>query len=260
MQSKNKMLFLAFSAFFLGSCSATPAAEEETLMVSAASSLSNVMDQLTAEFEKDNPGIEIIANYGSSSKLRNQIENGAPADVFLSASGNDMEILVDKDLAEEESVSPFAGNSLVLAMQSEILEGADVEAVFSAIDGTLAIAEPDSVPLGDYTKQALEAIGIWQSLNGKMIYAKDARQVVTYLESGNAQAGIIYESDAALSETMEEMSKMPIESAEIIYPAAIVAGSPQQQNAEKFMSYILSEEGQKIIKKFGFLPVKGMQP
>ncbi|HSP21915.1 MAG TPA: molybdate ABC transporter substrate-binding protein [Planococcus sp. (in: firmicutes)] len=260
MQSKKKFIYTAFLAFVLGGCAASPAANEETLMVSAASSLSGVMEELTAGFERDNPDIEIVVNYGSSSKLRSQIENGAPADVFMSASDNDMEILVDKGLADEESVSMFAGNGLVLAASSEIVEGADVQAVLSRVKGTLAIADPASVPLGGYTKQALETMEIWQSLEGKTIYAKDARQVVTYLESGNAQAGIIYVSDADLSAKVAEMSKMPIESAEIIYPAAIITDSRQQENAEKFMLYILSQEGQKIIEEFGFLPQEGMQP
>lgn len=260
MRSKNKIMYLAFWAFVLGGCAASPVVEEEILMVSAASSLSGVTEELATGFEKDNPDIEIVANFGSSSKLRNQIENGAPADLFLSASDNDMKTLVDKGLANEESVSPFAGNNLVLATSVEIGEGADVQAVLSSVEGTLAIADPASVPLGGYTKQALEAMGIWQSLDGKMIYAKDARQVVTYLESGNAQAGIIYASDTELSSKVAEMSKMPIESAEIIYPAAIITGSRQQGNAEKFMSYILSQEGQAAIEKFGFLPQEGMQP
>ncbi|MBT2582878.1 molybdate ABC transporter substrate-binding protein [Planococcus sp. ISL-109] len=260
MQLKNKILFLAFLIFTLAGCAANPAAEEETLRVSGASSLSGVMDELIVEFEKDNPDIEIVANYGSSSKLRNQIENGAPADLFLSASDSDMEILVDNGLVNEESVSPFAGNGMVVATSSEIGEGTDVQAVLTSVESTLAIADPASVPLGGYTQQALKVMGIWTSLEGKMIYAKDARQVVTYLESGNAQAGIIYASDADLSEKVAEMSKIAIESEEIIYPAAIIADSHQQQIAEKFMSYILSEEGQEVIEKFGFLPLEGMQP
>lgn len=260
MRSKNKLFFIAFLVFALSGCSASPKSDEETLMVSAASSLSGVMEELAAGFKVDNPDIEIVANYGSSSKLRNQIENGAPSDVFLSASEHDMDILMDADLVKEKSVSPFAGNSLLFAAAAEIEEETDVQGMLSSVNGTLAIAEPASVPLGGYTKLALEEMGIWQSLEGKMIYAKDARQVVTYLESGNAQAGIIYASDAKLSETVNQMSKMPIESAKIIYPAAIIENSSQQQNAEKFMLFILSDEGQKIIEDFGFLPAEGMQP
>lgn len=260
MRLKNKFMLLALSSFFMAACAAQPAADEETLMVSAASSLSGVLEELAVGFKEDNPDIAIMPNYGSSSKLRNQIENGAPSDVFLSASDYDMEILVDADLAKKDSVASFAGNSLLLAVDAELGEETDVPMMLSSLNGTLAIAEPASVPLGGYTKQALEEMGIWQALEGKMIYAKDARQVVTYLESGNAQAGIIYASDAALSGTVKQMSKVPVESTEITYPAAIIESSSQQQNAEKFMSYILSEKGQKIIEEFGFLPIEGMQP
>ncbi|OHX53914.1 molybdate ABC transporter substrate-binding protein [Planococcus salinarum] len=260
MRLINKLLVLAFAAGILGGCTANPSAEQEILMVSAASSLSGVVEELTAGFNEDNPAVEIVANYGSSSKLRNQIENGAPADVFLSASTEDMETLVEKGLATKDSVAPFARNGLLIAASSDIEEGAEVEAVLSSVDGTVAIAEPASVPLGGYSKRSLEALDIWQSLEGKLIYAKDARQVVTYLESGNAKAGIIYASDAKLSAEVADMSMMPLGSEEILYPAAMVAASSQQEHADKFLSYILSEEGQQIIADFGFMPIEGKKP
>lgn len=260
MRVENKLFLGALAAFVLGGCTANSSGEDETLRVSAASSLSGVMEELTTGFKLNHPELNIVVNYGSSGKLRNQIENGAPADVLLSASNRDMEILVDKGFVDERNVSQFAGNGLLVATSGEMAEGADVIAVLTAVEGTLAIADPASVPLGAYTKEALEAMGIWQSLEGEMIYAKDARQVVTYLESGNAEAGIIYASDAELSEELAGMSMMPIESAEIIYPAAMIKDSQQQQHAEGFMSYILSEEAQEVIEKYGFLPLESLAP
>lgn len=260
MRLKNKFMLLALSSFFMAACSAQPAAEEETLMVSAASSLSGAMDELAAGFEQHNPGIAIVTNLGSSSKLRSQIENGAPADVFLSASTEDMELLVEDGLADAQSVSPFAGNQLMLASSSDNGDAADVKSALASFGGTFAIAEPASVPLGGYTKKALEALGMWQPLEGQLIYAKDARQVVTYLESGNANAGIIYASDAALSETVNDMDKMPLESAKINYPSAILSNSEKPEHAEKFLAYLLSEEGQAIIADFGFLTAEELQP
>ncbi|WP_416144707.1 molybdate ABC transporter substrate-binding protein [Planococcus koreensis] len=260
MRLKNKFMLLALSSFFVAACAAEPAAKEETLMVSAASSLSGAMDELASGFEQDNPGIAIVTNLGSSSKLRSQIENGAPADVFLSASAEDVELLVEDGLADVKSVSPFAGNQLVLASSSEIGEAPDVKSMLASFDGTFAIAEPASVPLGGYTKKALEAIGMWQPLEGQLIYAKDARQVVTYLESGNANAGVIYASDAALSETVKDMDKMPLESVKINYPAALLSNSEQPDHAGKFLAYLLSEEGQAIIEEYGFLTAERLQP
>lgn len=260
MRLKNRMMVLIFAVFVLSGCTASQTEKGDPLMVSAASSLSGVLEELTDGFEKVYPDIGIVANYGSSSKLRNQIENGAPADVFLSASTDDVEKLVDKGLAVQKSVTPFAGNALVLAASSKISDKTGAQAILSSSKSTLAIAEPASVPLGGYTKRALEVMEIWESLKGKMIYAKDARQVVTYLESGNAQAGIMYASDAEVSEKVKGMSLMALESEKIIYPAAILSNSRQQQNAEKFMKFILSEEGQRIIENFGFLPTEGMQP
>lgn len=259
MHLKNKLLFFAFLIFILSGCTAKPDTDKEILMISAASSLSGVMEELAASFEKDNPNARIVANFGSSSKLRNQIENGAPADVFLSASTEDVTMLADKGLVNKASIAPFAGNHLLLATSTEIDDQQDVEEVLSVLKGPFAIAEPDSVPLGAYTKRALETMGMWDSLTGNMIFAKDARQVVTYLDSGNAQAGIIYASDANLSEKVGQMTLLSIESEDIIYPAAIISRTEQQQIAEEFMTYILSEEGQRIIEKFGFLPAEGAE-
>lgn len=250
----------ALTAAILSGCAANPAAQQETLLVSGASSLSGVMEELAAGFKGSHPDIEIIGNYGSSSKLRNQIENGAPADVFLSASTEDMETLVNKGLVVADSVSPFAGNSLLVAAAYDFEEGGNVETLFASIEGMVAIAEPDSVPLGGFAKRSLEAMGLWQALDGKLIYAKDARQVVTYLESGNAKAGIIYASDVHLSAEVADMDMLPIESEEIIYPAAVVSDSSQQQAAEQFLAFVLSDEGQQIIEDFGFLPAEGLQP
>ena len=260
MQPIKKIILFAFLALLVGGCSQKSTADDKKLMVSAASSLTEVMEELETEFHKANPDIDILFNYGSSSKLRNQIQNGAPADIFLSASEEDMKILTDNGQILQRSIASFARNKLILAMGSEGADEADVEQVLSNIDSTLAVADPESVPLGDYTRRSLQELKIWQGLEGNMIYAKDARQVLTYLESGNAEAGIIYSSDAKLSSKIKGTIEIPLNIEEIVYPGGIIATSAHQETAEEFMSFLQSDEGQQIIEQFGFVPVNGDQP
>ena len=144
-------------------------------------------------------GDELLVSTASSLT----IEQGAPADLFLSASEKDMEQLESEQLVKAETVVPFAENRLVLASLEKFPETADFTEIVMNAEETIAVGEPDSVPVGNFTKQALDSQGLWQPLEGRLIYAKDARQVVTYIESGNAGLGIVYSSDAVISQEIK---------------------------------------------------------
>src|SRR5690606_12083605 len=118
------------------------------------------------EFKKTHPDIELAFNYGSSSKLRSQVEQGAPVDLFLSASETDMDLLAEKQLIQKGSVVPFAKNRLVLASIDNLPEDADFNQLLEAAEEAIAVGEPESVPLGRYTKAALEDLGLWEGLDG----------------------------------------------------------------------------------------------
>ena len=241
-------------AVLLSGCGSLSAKKESELLVSTASSLTEVMKQMEEEFHQVEPDIKVSFNYGSSSKLRNQIEQGAPADLFLSASEKDMELLESQELIDLESKATFAGNRLVLASLEESPATADFTNVLLDSEETIAVGEPDSVPLGDYTKQALESLELWQPLEGRLIYAKDARQVVTYIESGNAALGIIYSSDAVISREITGTIEMPGQVEPVVYPGAVVAASEKQQAAAAFLEFVTGPKGQAILEQYGFLP------
>ncbi len=241
----------------LASCSAAANHEEQVLRVSAASSLMEAMEAVQRTYTEEHPGTELVFSYGSSSKLRSQIEQGAPADLFLSASAADMELLAEAGLADEATIVPFASNRLVLAAGSEVSASGAAEDILAAADGTIAVGEPGSVPLGKYTKEALSELGIWDGLEDRFVYAKDARQVLTYTESGNADLGIVYSSDAFASDQAAVLAELPEGPEPIRYPGAVIGGTDQAEAAQDFLSFLTGEEGQRILEEHGFLPASG---
>ncbi|ANU14381.1 molybdenum ABC transporter, periplasmic molybdenum-binding protein ModA [Planococcus halocryophilus Or1] len=254
-----KTMGLISLALLMNGCSNT-SANDEKLLVSAASSLTDVMKEMELQFHEIEPNIELTFNYGSSSKLRSQIEQGAPSDLFLSASEKDMELLESQQLIDIDSIKPFAENQLVLASLEEFPETTDFQELVLNTEEKIAIGEPDSVPLGAYSKKALENENLWNSLSSRLIYAKDARQVVTYVESGNAELGIIYSSDAVISREINGTLEVPGQTDPIIYPGAVIADSENQPAATAFWEFVTSSKGQAILKEYGFMPIAGETP
>ncbi|SDI08156.1 molybdate transport system substrate-binding protein [Planococcus glaciei] len=247
------------AALLLSACGETSADNSEELLISSASSLTDVMLSAEKAFNQTHPDVEVAFNFGSSSKLRNQIEQGAPVDLFLSASAQDVDMLKKDGLVQEQTIQNFAENRLVLASVGQLKETDPVQLLKDS-KGVVAVGEPESVPIGFYTKKALSGIGVWDSLEGSLIFAKDARQVLSYIESGNAEMGVIYSSDAAQSTNLQTAIGLPQDGLEIVYPAAIVEGTNNKEAAEAFLEFLMSEEGQQLLEEYGFMPVKGAQP
>lgn len=251
-----KVVLLIITGLMLSACGSTSAGSKDELLISAASSLSEAMQAAEKEFQKEHPEVELAFNYGSSGKLRNQIQQGAPADLFLSASAKDMEQLSDDGLIIEETAQNFAQNRLVLA-SAEKLDGSDLEKLLVGSEKMIAVGEPESVPVGSYTKEALTRLGLWEDIEGRLIFAKDARQVLSYVESGNAEIGFIYSSDAQISTKIETIVDVPQNGQEIIYPAAVIKGSGNPRAADYFLEFLLSDRGQELLGSYGFGPAKG---
>lgn len=251
-----KILFLLLIIPLLSACSNPSADNNKDLLISAASSLTDVMEVAEKEFQKTHPDVEVTFNFGSSGNLRNQIQQGAPVDLFLSASKMDMDILTKENLVPKDGVRNFAGNRLVLASTRQLPEKDPAELLLSSA-GVIAVGEPESVPVGSYTKSALDELGLWNQLEGNMIFAKDARQVLSYIESGNAEMGIIYSSDADRSPSLSGIVDLPQGEVEIVYPAGITAQAKNKRAAELFLAFLISDEGQKLLTDYGFAAVKG---
>lgn len=254
-----KLMPIVMALFVMAACGKTSAGNTEELLISSASSLMGVMHAAQAEYTKIHPDQELTFNFSSSGKLSNQIQQGAPVDLFLSASEKDMQVLIEKELVDPKTVQFFAGNKLVLASAEE-LEDTDSKQLLTESGKTIAVGEPDSVPVGYYTKQSLQESGVWEGAVDNFVFAKDARQVLSYVESGNADLGIVYSSDAIHSEKILTTLELPEARNPIIYPGGIIRNTGQRGSAEAFLAFLMSDEGQKLFAEYGFTSAEGAQP
>lgn len=225
-----------------------------TLTISAAASLKESLEEIAPLFEKEQQNIRLTLNFGASGSLQKQIEQGAPVDLFLSAGQKQMTALMDKGLIKPESKTDLLRNRLVLVRPADATgELASLTDLKKTEFGTIALGEPEVVPAGAYTKEALEHTGLWEALSSKMIFAKDVTQVLTYVESGNVDAGFVYESDAKGSSNIQIGLVVDEEShAPILYPAGVVAASEHQEEAGQFLQFLQSREARQVFVDHGF--------
>lgn len=220
------------------------------LTISAAASLQNALNDIKTEFENDYEDITISYNFGGSGSLQQQISQGAPADLFFSAAEDKFQVLVDEGLIEEGK--NLLGNDLVLIAAKEASSSVTNFEDLTAYQ-SFSIGTPESVPAGKYAEEALVNLDLWENVKDKMVYAKDVRQVLTYVETGNVDAGIVYHTDALVSEKVEIIASAPEGTYDdIIYPAGIIESSKHQDEARLFYDFLQSEEAMNIFKKYGF--------
>ncbi|MBB4826021.1 molybdate transport system substrate-binding protein [Sporosarcina luteola] len=258
---RKTLMILCFCCIaFLGGCNketegnTTSSSDQYEIMISAAASLTDALTELQKTFETEHPDIQLSFNFGSSGKLATQIEQGAPADVFLSASEQDMDRLEEGNLIDQNSRIDFAKNTLALIAAQNRESGPKS---FEAIDPSklqhLAIGEPDSVPAGRYSKQVLEEVGLWEPLQGKLVLGSDVRQVLTHVEMGNADFGMVYSSDAAISEKVKVLAIADDNwHSPIVYPGAVVEKTKHPDKAQVFLEFLAGEEGKTVLHKYGF--------
>ena len=228
--------------------------EKVELMVSAAASLTDALEEMKALFEDEHPDITLRFNFASSGKLVQLIEQGAPSDVFLSASTKDMDKLQDEKLIDEATRVDFTANELVLiAEKNSSLTVDSFEDIDPASIDHFAIGEPESVPVGRYTKEVLDHLDLWPSLQSKIVLGSDVRQVLTHVEMGNADLGVVYSSDAKISDQVKVLASANTEwHGPIVYPGAVVADIEYPEEAKAFLKFLTSEKGKEILGKFGF--------
>jgi molybdate transport system substrate-binding protein len=223
--------------------------------VFAAASLTDALQQIAADYQKS-AGDKIIFNFAASGVLARQIEAGAPADIFFSADEGQMDKLAARGLLVPESRRNLLGNVLVLVTPPDnqaipIHAAADLT---NAAVRRIALGDPKTVPAGAYAKSYLEMTGCWQALEAKVVPCENVRAVLAVVESGNADAGIVYKTDAAMSRKVKVAYEVPsVDGPRIVYPAALVKGAVSSDAAAKFLSYLASEHSGKVFRKFGFI-------
>ncbi|WP_418936689.1 molybdate ABC transporter substrate-binding protein [Paenibacillus chitinolyticus] len=225
------------------------------LTVSAAASLKDALEEIGRRYESADSGVKLLYNFGSSGTLQKQIEQGAPADLFISAGVPQMKALLDKQLIDKEHSGVLLTNELVLIVPGDSRASiAGPEDLLKEPVKKIAVGEPKTVPAGSYTQEVLNGAGVWDKLQPKIVWTKDVRQVLAYVESGNADAGFVYKTDALTSGKVKTVytAKEAAGSAPIEYPAGIVLGTKQAEEARKFYEYLSGPEARDIFTKYGF--------
>lgn len=232
------------------------AKDREILNVSAAISLKEALAAVKESYAKKEPGIEPTFNLGSSGQLQKQIEEGAPVDIFISAGKQQMDELSRKGLIIPETRFNLLGNELVLVVAKEKQGRIKSFADLAGKGVTFTIGQPETVPAGKYGKEVLVSLKLWDSLAKNMVFAKDVRQVLAYVDSGNVDAGLVYRSDAAALKGAVVAAVAPKGShAPIVYPVAIVKGSKNVEAAKRFLAFLRTREAAGIFARYRFVPL-----
>lgn len=245
-------------SLLLTGCSSSTKKEDKTieLNISAAASLKEAMADLEAAYTSKNPEVSFVINYGSSGSLQQQIEQGAPCDLFISAGEKQMTALEEEGLLLDGTNKDLVKNSLVLITSNDS-EISSIDSLNSDAVSKIALGEPASVPAGKYADETLTSLAIKDSLNNKLVFAKDVKEVLAWTASGNADAGFVYLSDALSSdgvkivETISEEYHSPI-----TYPVAIVKDSDDIDAAKAFEDFLFTDEAQEIFEKYGYKSVE----
>lgn len=231
--------------------SATAAQKEIT--ISAAASLKDSLTEIQKLYTQKNPGIKLTFNFGASGTLQQQIEQGAPADLFISAGKSQVDALEAKNLTIKESRVNLLNNTLVLVVGKDNAKITAIQDLAKSDVKQISIGTPESVPAGKYAKESLTNLKLWDALQSKMVLAKDVTQVLNYVETGNVDAGFVYASDAKGSTKTKVVAAAPKDShSAIVYPAAIVTSTKNKAETEAFLKYLQSSEAQQIFANYGF--------
>ncbi|ABC92814.1 molybdenum ABC transporter, substrate-binding protein [Rhizobium etli CFN 42] len=263
MQNRGRWMNLAtaaIAALWLGAAALpAPAAAAEKLTVFAAASLKNALDAANAAWTRAS-GKETVASYAASGALAKQIENAAPADIFISADGDWMDYLAEKKLIKADSRSDLLGNRIVLVAEKDKAKPVEIKQGFDLADllgdGRLAMGEPKSVPAGKYGMAALEKLGVWTSVENKVAGAESVRAALALVSRGEAPYGIVYQTDAAADKGVAIVGTFPADSyPPIIYSVAILADS-KNPDAAAYLDFLKSDDAAAFFTAQGFTILK----
>jgi molybdate transport system substrate-binding protein len=249
------MLVLLVLSLSVGA--AAPAKQVE-LYVAAAASLKDAMTELQANYRHKNPKVKVFLNLASSGALQTQIKQGSPADLFVSAAQKQMNALEKAGLLKKETRRDLLENQLVLVVpkNSKLAVQSFSDLTLDAVK-KVGIGAPESVPAGQYAWEVFKNLQITAKLRGKLVLGTNVRAVLSYVETGNVDAGVVYRTDAAISRQVKIVAVAPHGSHRpIIYPAAVLANARQPQAALEFLKYLTTRPAEKVFTKYGFLKAR----
>lgn len=227
------------------------------LTVHAAASLTEAMHEIGAAYEKES-GDKLQFNFGASSMLARQIEEGAPADLFFSADEAKMDALEKKGLLLPGTRRSLLSNVLVIVVPADASSAPKSAADLAKPEfKKLALAEPQTVPVGIYAREYLQKLGLWDAVKEKVVPTENVRGTLAAVESGNVDTGIVYKTDSLVSKKVKVAVEIPAaEGPKISYPVAVLKSSKQPERGKNFAKYLASATTRSIFEKFGFIVVK----
>ena len=227
--------------------------EDIELHISAAASLTDVMDELIAVYQDEFPNVTIIPTYDSSGTLQTQIEEGAPADLFLSAAQKQMDSLEEEGLIDSGSRKDLLINKVVLITPKD--SEADITSFEDAAGDKVSMIAigNDTVPVGQYTQEIYTNLGLWDEVSAKANLGENVRAVLSWVESGDVDCGIVYATDAATSENVSIVCEAPADSHQpVVYPASVLAESSNPNAAGEFLDFLSSDTAVQAFENAGF--------
>lgn len=224
------------------------------LLVSAAASLKDSLAEIKTAYEGKNSNVKLTFTFGASGALQQQIENGAQVDVFISAATKQMDALKDKGLLLDETRREFLQNEVVLIVPKDSTAVTAFKDLTSDKAKHIGLGEPKGVPVGQYAEEVLTKLQLLDKIKDKVVYGNDVKEVLTWVETGNADAGIVYSTDAKVSDKVKVAASAPKDSHKaVLYPAAVIKSSKNADAAKAFTEFLYSNEAKPVFEKYGFI-------
>ena len=229
------------------------AQKNNKLLVSAAASLRESLQEIQLLYPQNKQNINLTYNFGASGALQQQIENGAPADVFISAGKKQMDVLQEKGLILPDTRRNLLTNRLVLIVPINSSEVSNFRQLTNAKVKRIAVGEPRSVPAGQYAEEVFINLGILQQIKPKFVLGNNVRQVLAAVESGNVDAGVVYATDARTSQQVKQVATAAENlHSPIVYPVAVLKNSKNISAAKEYIQFLFSNQARTLFQKYGF--------
>ena len=242
-----------------GNSTEAPAQDEPIeLTILAAASLTDVCNEIKVNYEATHENVILHFSYGGSGALQTQIEEGAPADIFISAATKQMTALDEQGLMDSDSIVQLLENKVVLVVPADsTADIASFEDVATDKVTMVGLGEPGSVPVGQYSEEIYSTLNLLEQVKATANYGSDVRTVLTWVETGEVDCGIVYATDAYTTELVKIVAEAPEGSyKQVIYPAGVVNSTKHAEAAAEFMAYLQKEETLALFESYGFSALK----
>jgi molybdate transport system substrate-binding protein len=245
--------FILVTGLRLFAPSPVVAQSNTNLLVSAAISLKDALEEIKPLYRETKPNLNITYNFGASGALQQQIENGAPVDVFVSAAQKQMESLASKSLIFTDTRRNLLSNRLVLIVPKNSSGVTNFRQLTDSKVNKIAIGEPRSVPAGQYAEEVFKNLGILGQVRPKLVLGNNVRQVLAFVESGNADAGLVYITDARTSNQVKVVATAAENlHSPIVYPVAVLKSSKNASAAREYVQFLSGDRAKSVFLKYGF--------